>query len=41
MPAYKYEAITAAGRSSSGLIEADTPRAARALLRAQGQVPLT
>jgi general secretion pathway protein F len=41
MPAYKYEALNASGRSVSGLIEADTPRAARALLRAQGQVPLT
>ncbi|MEJ6006363.1 type II secretion system inner membrane protein GspF [Paucibacter sp. AS339] len=41
MPAYKYEALNAAGRASNGLIEADTPRAARALLRAQGLVPLT
>ena len=41
MPAYKYEALNAAGRTSSGLIEADTPRAARALLRAQSLVPLS
>src|SRR6218665_1225298 len=40
MPAYKYEALTEAGRASSGLIEADNPRAARALLRAQSLVPL-
>ncbi len=41
MPAYKYEALNASGRPSQGLIEADTPRAARALLRAQGLVPLS
>ena len=41
MPAYKYEALNAAGRASGGLIEADNPRAARALLRAQALVPLT
>jgi general secretion pathway protein F len=41
MPAYKYEALTAEGRHSSGLLEADTPRAARAQLRAQGLVPLS
>ncbi len=40
MPAYKYEALNAAGRASSGLIEADNPRAARSLLRAQSLVPL-
>ena len=41
MPAYKYEALNPAGRSSSGLIEADNPRAARAQLRAQNLVPLS
>ena len=41
MPAYKYEALNAAGRASSGLIEAETPRAARAMLRAQSLVPLS
>ncbi|MET0520128.1 MAG: type II secretion system inner membrane protein GspF [Burkholderiaceae bacterium] len=40
MPAYKYEALTDAGRASSGLVEADNPRAARAQLRLQGLVPL-
>lgn len=41
MPAYKYEALNAAGRSTGGLIEADNPRAARAALRAQTLVPLS
>jgi general secretion pathway protein F len=41
MPAYKYEALDAAGRSQSGLLEADTPRAARAQLRERGLTPLS
>lgn len=40
MPAYKYQALTDAGRQTSGLLEADNPRAARAQLRAQGLTPL-
>ena len=40
MPAYKFEALTAAGKSTSGLVEADNARAARAQLRAQSLVPL-
>ncbi len=40
MPAFKYEALSAAGKSVTGLVEADTARAARALLRAQALVPL-
>ena len=40
MPAYKYEALNSAGRASTGLIEADNPRAARAALRSQGLVPM-
>ena len=40
MPAYKFEALTAAGKSTSGLVEADNARAARAQLRAQALVPL-
>jgi general secretion pathway protein F len=40
VPAYKFEAIDAAGRSSSGLLEADNAKAARAQLRAQALVPL-
>jgi len=40
MPAYKYEALTDSGKTSTGLIEAETPKAARSQLRAQGLVPL-
>jgi general secretion pathway protein F len=40
MPAYKFEALDAAGRASTGLVEADNARAARAQLRAQSLVPL-
>ncbi|HRI18700.1 MAG TPA: type II secretion system inner membrane protein GspF, partial [Burkholderiaceae bacterium] len=37
---YRYEALNAAGKSSSGLLEADNAKAARAQLRAQALVPL-
>ena len=40
MPAYKFEALDAAGKSATGLLEADNARAARAQLRAQALVPL-
>jgi len=40
MPAYRFEALDAAGKSSSGLLEADNAKAARAQLRAQKLVPL-
>ncbi len=40
MPAYKFEALTAAGKATTGLVEADNARAARAQLRAQTLVPL-
>ena len=40
MPAYRYEALTAAGKASTGLLEADNAKAARAQLRAQALVPL-
>ncbi len=40
MPAYKFEALTAAGKATTGLLEADNARAARAQLRAQALVPL-
>ncbi len=40
MPAYRFEALDAAGRTKTGLIESDNPRSARALLRAQQLVPL-
>jgi general secretion pathway protein F len=40
MPAYRFEALNAAGQSSTGLLEADTAKAARAQLRAQSLVPI-
>ena len=40
MPAYRFEALDAAGKTTSGLVEADTSRAARSQLRAQSLVPL-
>jgi general secretion pathway protein F len=40
VPAYKFEALDADGRSKTGLVEADNARAARAQLRAQALVPL-
>ena len=40
MPAYKFEALDAAGKAKSGLLDADNAKAARAQLRAQALVPL-
>ncbi len=40
MPAYSFEALTAEGNTRKGIIEADTARAARSMLRAQALVPL-
>ena len=40
MPAYKFEALDAAGKATTGLLEADNAKAARAQLRAQALVPL-
>jgi general secretion pathway protein F len=40
MPAYSFEALDADGRTSKGVIEADTAKAARGMLRAQALVPL-
>ncbi|MBE0547137.1 MAG: type II secretion system protein GspF, partial [Rubrivivax sp.] len=40
MPAYRFEALDAAGKSLSGLLEADNARTARAQLRARDLVPL-
>ncbi len=40
MPAYRYEALDAAGKTSTGLLEADNARAARSQLRAQSLVPM-
>ena len=39
MPAYKFEALDAAGKSRSGLLDADSAKAARQQLRAQALVP--
>lgn len=41
MPAFRYEASTPSGQVESGLLEADSARAARTLLRERGLVPLT
>ncbi len=41
MPAYSFEALTAEGASRKGIIEADTARLARGMLRAQALVPLS
>ena len=40
MPAFKYEALDGAGKSSTGLLEAENAKAARSQLRAQSLVPL-
>ena len=40
MPAFKYDALDASGKSRTGLLEADTLKAARTQLRTQGLVPL-
>jgi general secretion pathway protein F len=40
MPAYRFDALDAAGKATTGLLEADNPKAARAQLRAQSLVPL-
>jgi general secretion pathway protein F len=39
LEAFQYDALDAAGRTVSGVLQADTPRQARALLRAQGLLP--
>jgi general secretion pathway protein F len=41
MEAFHYEAMDSAGRTVTGVIQADTPRQARAQLRAQGLLPST
>ena len=40
MPAYKFEALDATGKTKTGLLDADNAKAARAQLRAQALVPL-
>ena len=39
MAAFDYEAVDARGKTKKGVIEGDTPRQARALLREQGLMP--
>ncbi|MFT3719439.1 type II secretion system inner membrane protein GspF [Pseudorhodoferax sp.] len=41
MPAYAFEAVDAEGATRKGVLEADTARAARSMLRAQALVPLS
>ena len=41
MPAFSYEAVDATGASKTGVVNADSARAARSDLRAQGLVPLS
>ncbi len=41
MPAYRFEALDASGKASTGLLEADNARAARSMLRARDLVPLS
>jgi general secretion pathway protein F len=41
MPAFRYEAVDAGGSTRKGVVNADSPRAARADLRTQGLTPLT
>jgi len=41
MPAYTFEALDAQGQTRKGVMEADTARAARGVLRAQSLVPLS
>ncbi len=40
MPAYTFEALQADGKTRKGVVEADTAKAARSLLRGQSLVPL-
>lgn len=41
MPVYSFEALTAEGKTRKGVIEADSAKAARSMLRGQAMVPLT
>ena len=41
MPAYSFEAIDAQGQARKGVLEADTARSARGMLRAQALIPLS
>ncbi len=41
MPAFRYEAVDASGATRKGVVNADSARAARSDLRAQGLLPIT
>jgi general secretion pathway protein F len=41
MPAFRYEAVDAAGATRKGVVNADSPRSARSDLRTQGLTPLS
>ncbi|MEQ1668474.1 MAG: type II secretion system protein GspF, partial [Sulfuriferula sp.] len=41
MEAFQYQALDSDGRTIAGTVQADTSRQARALLRAQGLLPVT
>jgi general secretion pathway protein F len=41
MPAFKFEALDAAGKAATGMVEADNAKAARAQVRAKDLVPLS
>ena len=41
MPAYSYEALDAEGKTRKGVMEADTAKSARSLLRTQALIPLS
>ncbi|MCB1612683.1 MAG: type II secretion system protein GspF, partial [Xanthomonadales bacterium] len=40
MPAFEYQALDQAGRTHKGVLQGDTPKAVRQVLRDQGLVPL-
>ena len=41
MPAYRFEAASAAGRIERGIVDADSPRQARGVLRERGLTPIS
>lgn len=41
MPSYQYEAVDAMGRSDRGMLDADSERSARQMLRSRGLLPLS
>ena len=41
MPAYRFEALDATGKSQSGLLDADNAKAARSQLRSRALVPIS